>query len=217
MLISQAALATLWFASLLAGIGFGGIWDLLRLPRIWLGEIGAAVGYRELCAKELPWIGSRNTRKPSRFLPIVRFLSDFLFCILAGLTMILLFYQINRGNVRFPALLCAAGGFFLYRATLGRLVLRALSLIAFLIQTIMRYLIFFLGMPFRMLVKAIKHTVCRAWNHYRARRWARARKQQTRLFWEALAKDACGLIPTRDGDVKQQKEVFRERRSKKAV
>ncbi len=130
--------------------------------------------------------------------------------------MILLFYQINQGNIRIPALLCAAGGFFLYRATIGRIITRVLAFMAFFIETFVRYLIFLIGMPFRLLFRFFKRVAVRLWSQYRARREKRERQKQTRLAWRALANNACNMLPTTGKDVKS-KEDSRGKREKKTV
>ena len=202
MLISQAALAKLWLCSFLAGILFGLVWDFLKIPRIWLGERSLIRMYDRLRAKPLRYLGARHARRQSRALPIVRFLEDFIFCLAVGITMILLFYQINRGNIRIPAFLCATVGFMLYRATLGKPMTFGLAYLAFGIETVFRYLFFFVGMPFRLLGRCVRKTAVRFYQRHRDARQHRARLRYTRRAWSALAKNQNGLLPTQNKEVK---------------
>ncbi len=202
MLISQTALAQLWACSFLVGILFGGVWDLLRIPRVWLGESSLIKGYDRLRMKPLRYLKQRTERKSSRALPMLRFLEDFGFCLAVGITMILLFYQINRGNIRIPAFICAFGGFCLYRVTIGKAISPILAYLAFGIETFFRYLFFLIGLPVRLPIRFLCKMILRFYHRSRNAGLHRARVRQTRRFWIALAKNGSGLLPTESKEVK---------------
>ena len=115
--------------------------------------------------------------------------------------MILLFYQINNGNVRSPAFFCAAGGFFLYRTTLSKLVMALWAYVAFGIDVLLRYLLFVACLPWRLLA----HLVCRKLANWHIRyckmRDKRARKRETKRLWDSLSKSGSGLLFPRDKEV----------------
>ncbi len=51
------------------------------------------------------------------------FTEDLLFCFIAALTELLLFFHLNGGVIRAPGLFLSALGFFAYRLTLGKIVI----------------------------------------------------------------------------------------------
>ena len=140
--ISQAALARLYLYALLLGIGLGILYDLLRITRVFLGAHYSRRAARRLQELHLPLLRPRLKRRESRALGIVVFLEDLLFCLFAAVAMILLFYEANRGKIRFPALICVGAGFLLYRSTLGRLVMLSSEVIVFALDTAFRYVCF---------------------------------------------------------------------------
>ncbi len=160
---------------------------------------------------------ARKKRGESRALGTVVFFEDLLFCIFAGICLILLFYQANNGKFRFPALLSAGAGFLLYRQTLGRCVMLFSEVIAFAIGTAVRYAVFFLLLPFR---------TAAAWSCSRVRRAVNdtteiRRRSVRRRFTEDEAKratvNACGLIPENAPQLRTIKRGKQIAKGKKAV
>ena len=197
MEISQGALALLYWYALLLGVGLGALYDVLRITRIFLGMHYSRRAVSRIRRVRLPLIGQPKRRRMRRSLGVVVFFEDLFFSLSAGISVILLFYLVNQGRVRPPVILAVGAGFLLYRVTLGRLVMTASELIAFVIGTAVRYLIFFVLYPFRVLIKWCKIQSMRlcacAVMAYRKRR----RRRFTRLEYQRVASDACGLIPTR--------------------
>lgn len=193
--ISQSALAWLYCLAFLLGGVLGAIYDALRITRVFFGVHYSRRAAKRLQEIRLPFLSPHKRRRESPALGIIVFVEDLLFCILAGVLLILLLYEANNGKIRFPVFLCAGVGFLLYRATAGRLVMLFSEVIAFAIETVVRYLLFFLLYPVRAVAGWSKRKVRGA-----VARTARAhQKSLRRRFTEAERtrgmKNACGLIP----------------------
>ena len=98
---SQRELACLFLGAVAVGLAFGVLYDVLRLARM-------------LCGEE---IGVRRTPLQDLLLGV----TDFIFSLLACLSLILLLYYLSDGQFRALAPVGMAAGFFLYMQTLGRL------------------------------------------------------------------------------------------------
>lgn len=204
--ISQSELAWLYLYALLLGGGLGALYDALRMTRIFLGVHYSRYTAKRLRALRLPLLKPQKKRAESRALGIVIFFEDFLFCTVAGFSLILLFYEANNGKLRFPVLLCAGVGFLLYRGTLGRLVMLLSEAAVFLIETAFRYILFVILFPFRIAGKWLQIYIrraigCLARAHSKKMRRKYTATQSTRSVY-----DACGLVP---GGVPQDKNVKR--------
>ena len=193
--ISQSALAWLYLYALLLGIGLGTFYDVFRITRVLLGVHYSRRAARRLQAIELPFLTPKKRNSESRALGVVVFFEDLAFCLFAGIALILLFYQANNGKFRFPVLLCTGAGFLLYRATLGRLVMLFSEVIAFLIETLARYLLFFILLPIRTLFKALCNTAFKLGNAMVQKRRYRMRRGYTANQLDRVARDACGFVP----------------------
>ena len=147
MEISQAVLAWLYAYAFLLGICLGGAYDLLRLTRVFLGVHYSRRAAKRLQEIRLPFLKPYQKKKESAALGVVVFIEDLCFCIFTGVAIVLLFYIQNNGKIRASAFLCIGAGFFLYRATLGRIVMLFSEVIAFLVETAIGYAVFFLLYP----------------------------------------------------------------------
>ena len=193
--ISQSSLALLYLYALIMGGALGALYDAFRITRVFLGVHYSRRAARRLQELRLPFLKPYKRRRESRALGVVIFFEDLIFCLLAGILLILLLYEANNGKFRFPVILCAGAGFLLYRGTLGRLVMLFSEVIAFLIETAVRYLLFFLLFPLRVAIlwgkKQVKKMTDRAvqiQNKSMRRRYTVA--QSSRAL-----RDACGLVP----------------------
>lgn len=102
---TQRALALLFVYAAAAGFLLGGWYSLLRFLRtFWEGR---------------PSGEEQGSRRRSSALLL--FLGDTVFAVTAALTLILLLYYGNDGQLRAPAAIGLACGCFVYHATLGRL------------------------------------------------------------------------------------------------
>ena len=179
MNVSQSALLSLCLYALLLGAALGLLYDALRITRVLLGaHYGRQM--ERLYARELPLIGKRRNKAGKRqLLAVAVFVEDLLFCLIAGICMILLFYQINSGRFRIAGLLSAVGGFFFYRATAGRPIMACSEMIAFGAETAVRYALFFICFPLRWMACRLKRRCKRLIGRILARIDRIARKRQT--------------------------------------
>ncbi len=135
MALSQAALARLYLSAFLLGVLWGLCYDAMILLRGCLA---------------LP---ARASTPRSRVTSVLRFLADVLLCLSATVSLILLFYRLNRGSLRPLALLCAPVGLCLYRSTLGRAVQALFAILAERIRKVERWAFRFLTYPARSLLR----------------------------------------------------------------
>lgn len=192
---TQTVLAQLWLYAFLLGVGLGAVYDVFRITRVFLGVSYTKAATERLQSIRLPYLSSRPPRRPSRILGVVVFFEDFLFALIGGVSIILLFYQVNNGKIRFPAFFLAALGFFLYRITIGRVIMLASQAIAFGIEILVRYAIFFIMLPFRWIGKQIS-TLCKhLWSCHVTHKTRRARRRTTARAWKELKRNGGGLIP----------------------
>ena len=193
--ISQSDLAWLYLYAMMLGLLLGAFYDVFRITRVFLGVHYSRRTARNLQDIHLPLLPPHKKKKESRALGLVVFFEDLLFCLMVGISLIVLFYVANNGKFRFPVLICVGAGFLLYRGTLGRLVMLFSEVIAFAIETAVRYALFFLLFPIRALCAflqkkikgAVKGTLRRQRKHSRLRYTVDQNSRATR--------DACGLIP----------------------
>ena len=153
MTVSQSALAWLYLYAAILGIALGAFYDFFRITRVFLGMHYSRRAANRLRALHLPFLTSRRKTGESRALGIVIFFEDLIFCMVAGIALVILFYEVNSGRFRAPALLCAGAGFLFYRGTIGRAVMLFSEVIAFVIETGVRYLVFFTFYPIRVSAK----------------------------------------------------------------
>lgn len=195
MSISQSAIALLYLGALILGACLGLFYDALRITRIFLGAHYSNRAVTRLHSAELPLIGRHREHPVRAALGIVVFIEDILFFIVAGAAMILLFYELYNGKIRVPALLLSAVGFGVYRATAGKLVMLFSEAIAFVLESAVRYLFFFLLFPIRWLYKKLsgvfRKTVMRAQN----KAWAKERERYTEQELREAERSAGGLFP----------------------
>jgi hypothetical protein len=196
MTVSQSALAWLYLYATLLGIALGAFYDLFRITRVFLGMHYSRRAANRLRERQLPLLGHRRRRRESRALGIVIFLEDLIFCMVAGILLVILFYEVNSGRFRFPALLCTGAGFLLYRGTLGRAVMLFSEVIAFVIETGVRYLVFFTLYPVRRTAGFLKHLAVKLHRRATLRRAHTLRRRYTAAQIARVRRDACGLLPT---------------------
>ena len=195
MTLSQTAIAALYFWGFVLGVGLGAIYDLLRITRVLLGVHYSRRTAERLRQISFPLLPPVKKRGESRARGIVVFREDLFFCLFAGAAFVLLFYGANNGKFRFPVLLLAGVGFLVYRATLGRLLMMFSEMIAFFIEILGRYAVFFVSYPIRKVsmwtVGRIRHAAA----VLVASRRKKIRRRLTAIEAARMPKNACGLIP----------------------
>ena len=218
MEISQVSLAWLYFYALLLGVAAGFLYDLLRITRVFLGVHYSRRAAKRIKELRLPLLEKRKKRVESRALGTVVFIEDLLFCLVAGVAMILLFYGANSGRIRMLAFVSATAGFLLYRATLGRLMMVFSEVIAFCVETAVRYALFFLLYPIKRTLKFMKKRCAATKLRAKNASQKRNRRRFTERERERSQKNACGMVPENVGKVrtpKRGKQIVRS--TKKTV
>lgn len=126
------------------GFAFGALYDVLRILRV----------ARALRHADAPVYGTRmspcslhcylekkrekQTRPPMREL-VLLFFEDFFFCISFGCAIAVLVFAMEDGVVRWYSLAACAAGFFGYRQTLGRPVMRSATVILALCRRVLAW------------------------------------------------------------------------------
>lgn len=171
------------------GILLGALYDVLRFVGGFWGVSLSPLVREKLQAIPLPLLKTqiRRVKRRGWLFRILAFLGDLLFVLLAGVLLILVFYQCNNGKVRFPAFFCAGMGFFLYRRTVRRLVMPLLEGISFILETAVRYLIFFTVLPFRMLFSLIRRLTVKIYRSAVEKKHKAERRRKTKEEWSRLA------------------------------
>ena len=129
--LSQRTLALMFVYAVLTGFCLGPVYDGLRILRMALGDSTAAEG-------SVRRKGSTpETREPVRrplLLTVLLFAEDLVFMLVASVALILLVYYTNDGQLRAPAPVGMACGFFAYIHTVSRWVLRLAEAILGLVR-----------------------------------------------------------------------------------
>ncbi|MBQ8311097.1 MAG: spore cortex biosynthesis protein YabQ [Clostridia bacterium] len=206
MEISQLALAQLSLIAFFMGSALGILYDVLRATRAFWDRDAHSAFAEQLLQLPLPLLPPRRRRKKRRFLSGITFLEDFLFCILAAVALILLFYWGNNGKLRIPVLLCVAIGFLSSRLTLSRPMMRISEMLVFLIESTVRYLLFFALLPFRFVFGRICALIGMIIRNLRLRHEKRVRERYTRLQIQRIEQDACGLIFASGTEMNERKK-----------
>ncbi len=132
--LSQRTLALMFVYAALTGFGLGVVYDGLRVLRMALGDTRA------------PASGQGRRRWP---LAVLLFAEDMLFMLTASLALILLCYYANDGQLRAPAPVGMACGFFVYMQTVSRLVVRLTEAVLRLVRRVLLRCLRLLAIPIR--------------------------------------------------------------------
>ena len=218
MIISQTQLAMLYVSACLLGAALGLLYDGFRILRVFLGERFSQAGNRFQNVK-LPLITMGGNRKKHRkILSVVVFLEDFLFCVLAGIAIVLLVYQLNNGKIRLLIFPLAAVGFVVYRHTVGRIVMLFSETAAFLLEAGVRYVCFFLLFPWKWAISRLIGVIKKAVNKHRALRQKRDRIRYTRQCMENVEQTVYRtLIKDENYQKKEGQDAKRANRKEKTV
>ena len=215
MEISQIALARLSLIAFFLGTVLSLLYDVLRVTRTFWDSMERSPFVTKLLEFHLPLLSPREKQKKPRFLCVITFFEDFIFCILVALILILLFYQGNNGKLRIPVLLCGILGFLVCRLTLSRVVARLSELIVFSVYTAVRYVCFFIFLPFRFAFDRIKRLVTVITRRCILQAEKRSRRRFTNLQVQRIDRNACGLIFL--SEVRQDERKIYGTRKEKAI
>lgn len=133
--LSQRTLALLFVYAAVTGFGLGALYDGLRMLRMALGESRSGQGRRPIP------------------LAVLLFVEDVSFMLAAAIALILLDYYVSDGQFRAPAAIGLLAGFFVYRHTVSRLLLRVAEWIIRrlkrLLRAVLRTLLHLAWLPLR--------------------------------------------------------------------
>ncbi len=218
LLLNQQTLVRLLLVACLTGIALGILYDALCLLRLLLCDpnlIGQPHPRRsdthagkgaapipntssdtEIDAENhtdnMPETGQKTYFPQAVF----RFLADFVFALVASLTLILLNYYQSDGQLRAPAIFGMAGGFFLYRKTVSRLVLRVCRTLCALLWSGIRIILggiaFVLKIPLTALFRLFSRLFVRLWQCTGDRLVRRHRARRMTRRFAALITEASG-------------------------
>lgn len=191
MQLSQSGIARLYCYALVLGVVLGLFFDLIRFPRFLFSR-------NTIIEKE----GVKSNLRKRRATGVFVFLEDFLFCVVAAVCVILLFYEHNKGKIRPLVFLLLPGGFALYWATVGRWVRALLLTLVKWIRKAVYKVFLFVWKPIKKALKAMANTLQK---HYEKN----ARKRYTKRLLRMVEWNAAGLLP--DGAVLKKKEVSKNK------
>jgi len=177
MEISPILLLWLLVASLAFGVGMGVLTDLHRLVRVGLGARYSQKTLKWLYEKPLPVVGHplrrRARGKLSRIaLPILTFVQDLLWFVIAAVGIAILNYWFNQGRFRLFTVLAMLVGFAVYELMIGKLVMRVSEsimdcvraigcvLFALISRPIVRFVDFFVNFA-KKIVKKVQNTLAK--------------------------------------------------------
>ncbi len=127
LFLSQQVFARMLLFALLAGVAAGILYDGFCVIRLFLCD---------------PTVLDRNVSPvPAHTIPhsIVRFVLDFMFVISTAIILILLCYYTNDGQLRAPAIIGMACGFFVYKRLISPWILRLAALLHHATMTVLRF------------------------------------------------------------------------------
>lgn len=182
-------LAVLLLYSIIVGAFLGVLWDFFRIMRI------AAYGKRKgrlPCPIRLPSeekevlraLSFRHTQKPLSFSGVTIFLSDLLFSITAAISVILLLFHLNGGEVRGFALFGAGIGFTVYYLTVGKLTVIFSDMI---IKGIKKLILLFFSVTVVPLFRLLRKLSLLLFGKI----YLKLRKAQTKSYLRKQLKDAA--------------------------
>ncbi len=172
--IAQSSLALLAVLSIAFGFAAAMVYDIFRIRRIAIN------------------------------IPILWHFEDFFFMVLCGVSFSVIFYAQSSGRVRGFAFALAIGGFYIYRKTLGRLVMamseKIIQLVKYIFKKVVLPPVNFVKCLLLRLFTLVKKLVSKICMRILLRSQRRKTKKQIRLFVEAA----------QDGFVEKQVNKFRK-------
>ncbi len=144
------------FGCLLCGVILGFLYDFLRMTRMWIStELPpkAKILKAKLILPRRFRLFPNRVHKPKQIKRaktiefILIFLEDIFFCLLCALSVILLLYQTNDGQLRLSAIALLIIGFALYLVTIGKWMRFLSSTLTVLLAAVFTWAIAILAYP----------------------------------------------------------------------
>ncbi len=193
--LSQRVLAMMVVYAALTGFCLGGVYDILELAAVLL------LPQKTEGAESAP--AKRSSLTAKGFLTFWR---DLVFLLITAVTFILLCYYTNDGQLRSPAILGMAGGFFVYRHTVGLLTVRLLPRLATGIKRMLIRIVRLVFCPIRMLATALLVLIKTLWRVTGDRLAARFREKSTQKRVASLTKAASRGFDVLEDDPPSEKK-----------
>lgn len=177
--VSREIFLPIFVWSLAFGILSGAVYDIFRIRRV---------------AFRIPQTGHFHNVS-GRADTVITFFEDVLFSLLCTVVFILIAYRLSFGLPRWYSAVAYAGGFFLYRETVGVLVIRSAEVIIGAVCRVVRFIYRVAVMP---LLRLITGTVLKLFLNLRRRcREAYTVKYQKRLIF---ALTSSNVLPQSEDD-----------------
>ncbi len=181
--------------AIFTGALIGVLYDAVRILRVLLGVSSYTQRGKNFRARSLPWIGSAHTLRNAKERRVLRLvlllLGDVFFALAAGCVFSVYLYHAASGAFRWFYLFGAFIGFALYYLTVGKLMMLFSEVLTFALVTAVRYTVFVLCAPFRLLARLIcrflKWICRRVWMPLRTAVLYKRRIRYTRRVRDALA------------------------------
>ncbi len=165
------------FYGLCIGICAGAVYDLLRIRRIAFSP--HRYGQRPPTMALDAYFAEKEKPKTPLLEILLISIGDFLFLFALGCAVSILVFYENDGVFRWYALLSCVAGFFLYRNTLGRIVVRCADAIIASIKQALRFL-------WRMTWLPLQHFCQRIGRYFYRKLSYRYRKNRTKRIFLKL-------------------------------
>jgi len=194
MEISQFILAQLWLCAFILGTGLGAVYDVFSITRVFLGVPFTPLSEKIILATNFPLLKRREFPDHPLMRSVVCFLEDLFFLLGATASLVLLFYQLNEGNIRIPVILFALVGFWGYRATLGRILRSCIELLFLSVINLIAYVSYCLILPVRRLLSLLCEALKRLYRKG-IRKWERKQRiRYTKSEERRLLNSARGML-----------------------
>ena len=176
--LSQRVLAMMAVYAALTGFCLGGVYDILELAAVLL------------LPQKLEGAENAPAKRSMTAKGFLTFWRDMVFLLITAVTFVLLCYYANDGQLRSPAFLGLAGGFFVYRHTVGLLTVRLLPRLATRIKRMLIRAVKLVLCPIRMLATALLVLIKTLWRVTGGRLAAQLREKNTQKRVASLTKAA---------------------------
>ena len=153
MEVSLIQQLTVTLYSVLAGVIFGLLYDVLRISRIFLGINYVNKFTEKIKDIKLPLIENpmmRTTKnREEKFKKIAVGIGDILYFLIITPIAVVFTYHVNNGSIRWYLVFGMAAGFTLYYFTLGKIIISVSEYIVFFIKTVFSYLSYLIIRPIK--------------------------------------------------------------------
>ena len=151
--VSEQLIVTLY--SFIVGIGFGILYDVIRISRC---IIGVARYSSSITSNKNKLFHQYSSEKVHTGIvsDIIIFLGDIIFSILCAAIYSLFLFHTIRGQLRIYFIIASALGFFIYYFTISKLILAVMEFITNLIKSIVRVFLKIIFIPVHPIIRILR-------------------------------------------------------------